>query len=172
MFGRFDARLRRLEALSPDRTWLHESGLASLLVYAQLGVKPSRPAVPASSARCRNVLRLTGRACWRVMGTSLLQMPVRTTPRTQASGRFFHGMNGRSTSASGEPRLVSAPYATSDNGGYGNHARHDRGGCALRPRNGRLPSAYSIPASRASPSHRWRKLTLAGFASPSFPTAR
>jgi hypothetical protein len=27
MFGRFDARLRRLEVLSPDRTWLHESGL-------------------------------------------------------------------------------------------------------------------------------------------------
>jgi len=32
------------------------------------------------------------------MGTSLFQMPVRMTPRTQASGRFFHGMNGRSTS--------------------------------------------------------------------------
>jgi hypothetical protein len=36
MFGRFDARLRRLEALSPDCTCLHESGLASLLVYARL----------------------------------------------------------------------------------------------------------------------------------------
>ena len=32
MFGRFDARVRRLEALSPDRPWLHESGLVSLLV--------------------------------------------------------------------------------------------------------------------------------------------
>ena len=40
MFGRFDARLRRLEALSPDRTWLHESGLASLLVYARLRPLP------------------------------------------------------------------------------------------------------------------------------------
>jgi hypothetical protein len=40
MFGRFDARLRRLEALSPDRTWLHESGLESLLVYAWLRPLP------------------------------------------------------------------------------------------------------------------------------------
>ena len=40
MFGRFDARLRRLEALSPDRTWLHERGLASLLVYARLRLLP------------------------------------------------------------------------------------------------------------------------------------
>jgi hypothetical protein len=106
---------KQIAALCPMRI-VRVSGGASAM--AGLDVKPSRPAVPASSARCRNVLRLTGRACWRVMGTSLLQMPVRTTPRTQASGRFFHGMNGRSTSASGEPRLVSAPYATSDNPSY------------------------------------------------------
>jgi hypothetical protein len=40
MFGRFDARLRRLEVLSPDRTWLHESGRASLWVYARLRPLP------------------------------------------------------------------------------------------------------------------------------------
>ena len=40
MFGRFDARLPRLEALSPDRPWLHESGLVSLLAYAQLRPLP------------------------------------------------------------------------------------------------------------------------------------
>ena len=40
MFGQFDARLRRLEALSPDHAWLHESGLASLLVYAWLRPLP------------------------------------------------------------------------------------------------------------------------------------
>lgn len=60
----------------------------------------------------------------------------------------------------------------SDNRVYVNQAWHDRAGLTLMPLNGRLPSAYSIPASRASPSHRWSKLTLAGFASPSFPTAR
>ena len=48
MFGRFDARVRRLEALSPDRPWLHESGLASLLVYAQLRPLPwDMPALDA-----------------------------------------------------------------------------------------------------------------------------
>ena len=40
MFGRFDARLRCLEAPSPDPTWLHENGLLSLLVYAQLRPLP------------------------------------------------------------------------------------------------------------------------------------
>ena len=48
MFGRFDARLRRLEALSPDRTWRHESGLASLLVYARVRLLPwDMPALDA-----------------------------------------------------------------------------------------------------------------------------
>lgn len=48
MFGRFDARLRRLEALSPDHTWLHESGLASPLVYAWLRPLPwDMPALDA-----------------------------------------------------------------------------------------------------------------------------
>jgi hypothetical protein len=48
MFGRFDARLRCLEALSPDRTWLHESGLGSLLLYAWLRPRPwSMPALDA-----------------------------------------------------------------------------------------------------------------------------
>jgi hypothetical protein len=35
MFGRFDARLRCLEALSPERPWLHERGLVSLWAYAR-----------------------------------------------------------------------------------------------------------------------------------------
>ena len=48
MFGRFDARLRRLEALSPDCTCLHESGLASLLIYARL--RPLSWDMPARDA--------------------------------------------------------------------------------------------------------------------------
>ena len=35
MASRFDARLRRLEAQTPDTAWLHSTGLAALLAYAR-----------------------------------------------------------------------------------------------------------------------------------------
>ena len=78
-------------AIQPD-----SGGLGGWLGSAWSGGQAEQPAVPVRVSPAKNCRRLNCLAYWVLMGTSF-EILVSATPRTPASGLFFHRANRRST---------------------------------------------------------------------------